>query len=202
VAYLNLSAFVATLATLTSVTGLAFLVTDGTTLFNLPPEFNALGQGRFLEIPLPVFIAIGISVILWFVLKYTTLGRRWYATGGNVEVSRLSGINVRRARLLAFTFAGLVSAIGGILLAARLGSASAVQGEDNLLFSVAAVFLGMTIVRSGAANLVGTMVGVAIIGVMSNGLNILGVNAYVQQVVTGLIIIAAVTLSSLRHRER
>ena len=202
IAYVNLSAFVATLATLTSVTGLAFIVTEGTTLFNLPPEFNNLGQGRFLEIPLPVFIAIGISVILWFVLRFTTLGRRWYATGGNVEVSRLSGVNVRRARLLAFTVAGFVSAIGGILLAARLGSASAVQGEDNLLFSVAAVFLGMTIVRSGAANLVGTMVGVAIIGVMSNGLNILGVNAYVQQVVTGLIIIAAVTLSSLKTRER
>ena len=202
VAYLNLSAFVATLATLTSVTGLAFLVTDGTTLFNLPPEFNFLGQGRFLEVPLPVFIAIGISVILWFVLRFTTLGRRWYAIGGNAEVSRLSGVNVRRARLLAFTVAGLVSAIGGILLAARLGSASAVQGEDNLLFSVAAVFLGMTIVRSGAANIVGTMVGVAIIGVMSNGLNILGVNAYVQQVVTGLIIIAAVTLSSFKTRER
>jgi ribose transport system permease protein len=202
IAYVNLSAFVATLATLTSVTGLAFLVTQGTTLFNLPPEFNNLGQGRFLEIPLPVFIAIAISVVLWFVLRFTTLGRRWYATGGNVEVSRLSGVNVRRARLLAFTAAGLVSAIGGILLAARLGSASAVQGSDNLLFSVAAVFLGMTVVRSGAANLGGTMIGVAIIGVMSNGLNVLGVNAYVQQVVTGLIIIAAVTLSSLRHRER
>lgn len=202
VAYLNLSAFVATLATLTSVTGLAFLVTDGTTLFNLPPEFNFLGQGRFLEIPLPVFIAIGISAILWFFLKFTTLGRRWYAIGGNAEVSRLSGINVKRARLLAFAVAGLVSAIAGVLLAARLGSASAVQGEDNLLFSVAAVFLGMTIVRSGAANIVGTMVGVGIIGVMSNGLNILGVNAYVQQVVTGLIIIAAVTLSSFKTRER
>jgi ribose transport system permease protein len=202
IAYLNLSAFVATLATLTSVTGLAFLVTAGTTLFNLPPEFTALGQGRFLEIPLPVFIAILISLVLWFVLRFTTMGRRWYATGGNAEVSRLSGVNVRRARLLAFSIAGLVAALGGILLAARLGSASAVQGEDNLLFSVAAVFLGMTVVRSGAANIGGTMVGVAIIGVMSNGLNILGVNAYVQQVVTGLIIIAAVTLSSLRHRER
>jgi ribose transport system permease protein len=202
VAYLNLSAFVATLATLTSVTGLAFLVTEGTTLFNMPPEFNNLGQGRLLQIPLPVFIAIAISVILWAVLRFTTLGRRWYATGGNVEVSRLSGINVRRVRLLAFTIAGLVSAFGGILLAARLGSASAVQGEDNLLFAVAAVFLGMTVARSGAANIPGTMVGVAIIGVMSNGLNILGVNSYVQQVVTGLIIIAAVTLSSLRTRMR
>lgn len=202
IAYVRLSAFVATLATMTSVVGLAYLVTAGTTLFNLPPEFNNLGQGKLFEIPLPVFFAVGISLILWLVLRFTTTGRRWYATGGNAEVSRLSGVNVKRARLIAFTVAGFVSAIGGILLAARLGSASAVQGSDNMMFSVAAVFLGMTVVRSGAANLGGTIVGVMIIGVMSNGLNILGVNSYVQQVVTGLIIIAAVTLSSLRHRER
>jgi ribose transport system permease protein len=202
VAYVGLSAFVATLATMTSVTGLAYLVTEGTTLFDLPAGFNSLGQGRVLNIPVPVYIAIVLSVVLWGLLRFTTTGRKWYAIGGNVEVSRLSGINVQRGRLLAFAAAGLISAIGGILLAARLGSASAVQGSDNLLFSVAAVFLGMTVIRSGRANLVGTMVGVAIIGVMSNGLNILGVNSYVQQVVTGLIIIAAVTLSSVRTRER
>jgi ribose transport system permease protein len=202
IAYVNLSAFVATLATMTSVVGLAYLVTKGTTLFSLPAEFNEFGQGRLFQIPLPVYIAIVISTILWVVLRFTTIGRSWHAVGGNVEVSRLSGVNVRRARMLAFSVAGLISAVGGILLAARLGSASAVQGGDNMMFSVAAVFLGMTVIKSGRANLVGTMVGVAIIGVMSNGLNILGVNAYVQQVVTGLIIIAAVTLSSLRTRGR
>ena len=202
IAYVNLSAFVATLATMTSVVGLAYLVTKGTTLFSLPEAFNELGQGRLFQIPMPVYIAIVLSAILWVVLRFTTIGRGWHAVGGNVEVSRLSGVNVRRARMLAFTFAGLISAVGGILLAARLGSASAVQGSDNMMFSVAAVFLGMTVIKSGRANLVGTMVGVAIIGVMSNGLNILGVNAYVQQVVTGLIIIAAVTLSSLRTRGR
>jgi ribose transport system permease protein len=202
VAYVGLTAFVATLATMTSVTGLAYLVTQGTTLFDLPAGFDSLGQGRVVNIPVPVYIAIALSVVLWALLRFTTTGRKWYAIGGNVEVSRLSGINVQRGRLLAFTAAGLISAVGGILLAARLGSASAVQGSDNLLFSVAAVFLGMTVIRSGRANLVGTMVGVAIIGVMSNGLNILGVNSYVQQVVTGLIIIAAVTLSSVRTRER
>lgn len=202
IAYLNLSAFVATLATMTSVTGLSYLVTAGTTLFNLPDDFNALGQGRWFNIPLPVYIAIVLSAVIWAVLRFTTIGRGWHAIGGNVEVSRLSGINVRRARLVAFAVAGVVSALAGILLAARLGSASAVQGSDNLMFSVAAVFLGMTVVRSGHANLVGTMVGVAIIGVMSNGLNILGVNSYVQQVVTGIIIIAAVALSGLKSRER
>ncbi len=202
IAYVNLSAFVATLASMTSVVGIAFLVTRGTTLFGMPAEFNELGQGRLFQIPLPVYIAVVISVILWAVLRFTTIGRSWHAVGGSVEVSRLSGVNVRRARMLAFTAAGLISAIGGVLLAARLGSGSAVQGSDNMMFSVAAVFLGMTVIRSGAANLVGTMVGVAIIGVMSNGLNILQVNAYWQQVVTGLIIIAAVTLSSLRNRGR
>jgi ribose transport system permease protein len=195
IAYIKLTAFVATLATMTSVIGVAYLVTAGTTLFNLPPAFNELGQGRIFDVPMPVYFAIALSAILWAVLRFTTLGRSWHAVGGNVEVSRLSGVNVRRARLLAFTVAGVVSALGGILLAARLGS-------DNMMFSVAAVFLGMTVIRSGAANLVGTMVGVAIIGVMSNGLNILGVNAYIQQVVTGIIIILAVTLSSLKTRER
>jgi len=202
IAYLKMSAFVATLATMTSVVGIAYLVTGGTTVFGMPAEFNQLGQGRFLNIPLPVYFAIGISILIWAGLKYTTVGRRWHAIGGNVEVARLSGVNVRWARLLAFTLAGVISAIGGILLAARLGSAAAEQGADNTLFSVAAVFLGMTVIRSGASNLLGTLVGVAIIGVMSNGLNILGVNAYVQQVVTGLIIIAAVTLSGLKTRER
>lgn len=202
IAYLNLSAFVATLATMTSVVGVAYLVTAGTTLFNFPDSFNALGQGKLFNVPMPVYFAVIIAVITWAVLRYTTLGRSWHAIGGNVEVSRLSGVNVRRARLIAFTVAGLVAGVGGILLSARLGSASAVQGSDNMMFSVAAVFLGMTVIRSGMANLTGTMVGVAIIGVMSNGLNILGVNSYVQQVVTGIIIILAVTLSSLKTRER
>lgn len=202
IAYLRLSAFIATLATMTSVIGLAYLVTGGTTVFGMPPEFNELGQGRFLNVPLPVYFAVLISVLIWALLRFTTLGRRLHAIGGNEEVARLSGVNVRWARLLAFTMAGFISAIGGILLAARLGSAAAEQGGDNTLFSVAAVFLGMTVLRSGAANLGGTMIGVAIIGVMSNGLNILGVNAYIQQVVTGIIIILAVVLSGLKTRER
>jgi ribose transport system permease protein len=202
IAYLRLSAFIATLATMTSVIGLAYIVTGGTTVFGMPPEFNELGQGKFLNVPLPVYFAVLISVLIWALLRFTTLGRRLHAIGGNEEVARLSGVNVRWARLLAFTMAGFISAIGGILLAARLGSAAAEQGGDNTLFSVAAVFLGMTVIRSGAANLGGTMIGVAIIGVMSNGLNILGVNAYIQQVVTGIIIILAVVLSGLKTRER
>ncbi|MFW3168754.1 ABC transporter permease [Geodermatophilus sp. CPCC 206100] len=200
VAYMNLSAFVATLATLTSVGGLAFIVTDGTTLFGMPESFETIGQGRPLGLPLPIFFAVAVCVVVWLVLKFTTLGRRWYAVGGSAEVARLSGVNVRMARFLAFTVAGFVSAIGGVILVSRLASASATSANNYMLLAVAAVFLGMTVLRSGAANVGGTLVGVGIIGVMSNGLNIVGVSAYYQQVFTGLIIIAAVTLSALKSR--
>jgi ribose transport system permease protein len=200
VAYMNLSAFVATLATLTSVGGLAFIVTDGTTLFGMPESFEVIGQGRPLGLPLPIFFAVAVCVVVWLALKFTTLGRRWYAVGGSAEVARLSGVNVRLARFLAFTVAGFVSAIGGIILVSRLASASATSANNYMLLAVAAVFLGMTVLRSGAANVGGTLVGVGIIGVMSNGLNIVGVSAYYQQVFTGLIIIAAVTLSALKSR--
>ncbi|MDF2048151.1 MULTISPECIES: ABC transporter permease [Microbacterium] len=201
VAYVKLSAFVATLATMTTVGGLAYIVTNGTTLYGMPEEFFWIGQGRVLGMPMPVVFALLIAALVWVVLRFTTFGRRLYAVGGNAEVARLSGVNVRRARLLAFTFAGLGSAVGGIVLVSRLGSASSASANNYMLLAIAAVFLGMTILKSGQANLGGTLVGVGIIGVLSNGLNILGVNTYVQQVLTGLIIIAAVTLSALKARD-
>ncbi|TFD59654.1 ABC transporter permease [Cryobacterium sp. Hh7] len=202
VAYMKLSAFVATLATMTTVGGLAFIATDGTTLYGMPEAFFILGQSRPLGIPMPIFFAIAVAVVIWLVLKFTTIGRRWYAVGGNAEVARLSGVNVQRSKFLAFTVAGFASAIGGIILVSRLASASAASANNYMLLAVAAVFLGMTILKSGQANLGGTLVGVAIIGVMNNGLNILGVNTYYQQVFTGLIIIAAVTLSAFKARDR
>ena len=201
VAFLRLSAFVATLATMTTVGGLAFIVTEGTTLYGMPESFFWIGQSRPLGIPMPIFFALVVAAVLWITLRYTTLGRRWYAVGGNTEVARLSGVNVRWTRFLAFVVAGLASAIGGIILVSRLGSASSASANNYMMLAVAAVFLGMTLLKSGQANAGGTLVGVGIIGVMSNGLNIIGVNTYIQQVLTGLIIIAAVTLSALKSRE-
>lgn len=201
VAVLKISAFVATLATMTTVGGLAFLVTEGTTLYGMPEDFYWIGQGRPLGIPTPIFFAIAVAILLWIVLRFTTTGRRWYAVGGNPEVARLSGVNVRWTRFLAFVVAGLASAAGGIILVSRLGSASSASANNYMMLAVAAVFLGMTILKSGQANIGGTLVGVGIIGVMSNGLNIIGVNTYIQQVLTGVIIIAAVTLSALKARD-
>jgi ribose transport system permease protein len=201
VAYLGLSAFVATLATMTTVGGLSFIVTNGVTLYGLPEAFFWLGQSRPFGIPMPIFFAVAVAVVVWIVLRFSTLGRRWYAVGGNAEVARLSGINVRLTRFLAFTVAGFASGIGGIILVSRLGSASSAGANSYMLLAIAAVFLGMTIIKSGQSNLGGTLVGVGIIGVMNNGLNIVGASTYVQQVLTGLIIIAAVTLSALKARD-
>lgn len=200
VAYLNLSAFVATLATMTTVGGLALIVTGGTTLYGWPEEFAFIGQSRVNGVPFPVIYAILIALIAWAVLRFTTIGRRWYAIGGNAEVARLSGVSVRSTRFLAFTVAGFLSGLGGIVLVSRLGSAGSSSANDLMMFAVAAVFLGMTLLRSGQANIGGTIVGVAIIGVVQNGLNIIGVNTYIQQVLIGLIIIAAVLLSGLKQK--
>lgn len=200
VAYLNLSAFVATLATMTTVGGLALIVTGGTTLYGWPEQFGFLGQARLNGVPFPVIYAIVIALLAWAVLRFTTIGRRWYAIGGNAEVARLSGVSVRSTRFLAFVVAGFLSGLGGIVLVSRLGSAGSSSANDLMMFAVAAVFLGMTLLRSGQANIGGTIVGVAIIGVVQNGLNIIGVNTYIQQVLIGVIIIAAVLLSGLKQK--
>lgn len=200
VTYLRLSPFIATLASMTSIGGLAFIVTNGTTLYGLPEDFFWIGQSRPFTIPMPIFIAVAVAIIIWVVLRFTVLGRRWYALGGNHEVARLAGINVPVARVLAFAVAGLGAALGGIILVSRLGNATPTGANHYMLYAIAAVFLGMTLLRSGQANLPGTIVGVLIIGVMSNGLNIVGVNSYVQQLLTGVIIIAAVALSAFRNR--
>jgi ribose transport system permease protein len=200
VASLRLSPFIATLASMTSIGGLAFIVTGGTTLYGLPEEFSWIGQSRPLSIPMPIYFALAVALVVWVVLRFTVVGRRWYAVGGNHEVARLAGINVSAARVLAFGVAGLGAAIGGIILVSRLGNATPTGANHYMLYAIAAVFLGMTLLRSGWANLPGTLVGVLIIGVMSNGLNIVGVNSYVQQLLTGVIIIVAVALSAFRTR--
>jgi ribose transport system permease protein len=198
VAYLNLSAFVATLAMMTTVGGLALIVTGGTTLYGMPEEFGFIGQARINGVPMPVIYALVIAVVVWAVLRFTTIGRRWYAIGGNAEVARLSGVSVRSTRFLAFTVAGFLSALGGIVLVSRLSSAGSASANDLMMFAVAAVFLGMTVLKSGQANIGGTLVGVAIIGVVNNGLNIIGVNTYIQQVLIGVIIVGAVLLSGVK----
>lgn len=197
VAYAGLSAFVTTLATMTAFRGLALWYTDGATLFGLPDGFLVLGQGRLGPIPVPVVIMAGAMAAAWLVLTQTTTGRRWYAVGGNPEAAFLAGVNVRRLRFAAFVLSGFGAALAGIVLTSRLASAHPLAGEPFMLNAIAAVFLGMTMFKDGLPNVPGSLVGVLILGVLSNGLNILQVNTYIQDVLTGAIIVAAVLVSRL-----
>lgn len=202
VAYLGLSAFIATLATMTSFAGLALFLSDGTTVFGLPDSFVWLGQGRLGPIPVPVIIAVVLALVIWFVLAKTVIGRSWYAVGGNAEAARLSGVKTRFVRFSAFLVSGLGSALAGIVLTARLASGHPSAADPFMLSSIAAVFLGITLSRAGQPTVGGTAVGLGIVGVLSNGLNIMQVNSYVQQILTGLIIVLAVSLSRLSRKRR
>jgi ribose transport system permease protein len=200
VSYLGLSAFIATLATMTAFTGLALLLSDGSTIFGLPEGFVALGQGRLGPVPVPVVVAGVLLLAVWFVTSRTVLGRQWYAVGGNAEAAELSGVNTRAVRFGAFCVSGFGAALAGVVLTARLASGHPTAADPFMLSSIAAVFLGMTLSRAGQPTAGGTVVGLGIVGVLSNGLNILQVNSYVQQVLTGVIIILAVSLSRLSRR--
>lgn len=201
VAYAGLSAFVATLATMTAYRGLSLWYTGGSTLFSgLNEAFRPIGQGATGPLPNAVLIMIGILVLAWFLLEQTTLGRRLYAIGGNAEAAFLAGIHVRLLRMMAFVCSGIGAAVAGIVLTSRLFSAHPTAGEPLMLNAIAAVFLGMTMFREGEAHVPGALFGVLILGVLSNGLNILQVNSYLQIVLTGVIIILAVLVSGLARR--
>ena len=201
IAYGGLSAFVGTLATMTAYSGAALLISKGTTIFGLPENFRFIGQGSVGFLPVSVIIMVLCLAGIYLLLEQTTFGRRLYAIGGNEEASFLSGIRTRQIRFIAFGISGFFASLGGVVLTSRLYSAHPQAGSPFMLNAAAAVFLGMTAFREGEANLWGTLVGVLIMGVMGNGLNILGINTYAQSILTGIIIIFAVLMSSLAKRK-
>lgn len=139
--------------------------------------------------------------LAWLVLEQMVFGRRLYAMGEDPEATFLSGINARLLRFIGFGISGITASIGGIVLTDRLASAHPQAGNPFMLNAAAAVFLGMTVYREGEAHVGGTFLGVLVMGVLGNGLNILGVNSYVQSILTGIIIVLAVLLSSLAKRK-
>jgi ribose transport system permease protein len=203
VAYGGLSAFVATLATMTAFGGLALFYTNGATIFSgIPEGFRFFGQTSLGPIPVSVLIMILVVGIVWVLLEQTTFGRRLYSIGGNPEASYLAGISVRKMRLISFVISGFGAALAGIVLTSRLFSAHPQAGNPFMLNAAAAVFLGATAFREGEPHVFGTLLGVFIMGILGNGMNILGVNSYIQAILTGVIIILAVLLSGLSRRRR
>lgn len=193
VALFAVPSFIATLAIGTVLGGITFWASGGATMFSgAAPDFRALGRGTAAGLPVLTWWMIGLAVVATLLLDRTELGRRLYAIGGNRRAALLAGVPVRRDTVVAFGLCTALAGVAGVLLAARLGSAHPTGGAGFLLQAYAAVFLGMTAFRDGDANVPGTVLGAAIIAVVANGLTISGVPAHMQDVLTGLIIIAAV----------
>jgi ribose transport system permease protein len=197
VAVFRIAPFIATLGGLTIFRGVALVYTDGRPITGLPDAFDDLGNGVAAGIPVPVWVMLAFLGLTWFLLRLTSLGRAVYAVGGNEEAARLSGLPVVRTKLLVYGYAGLASALGGLVLTGRLNSAQPTAGTGFELDAIAAVVVGGTSLSGGRGTVLGTFLGAAIIGVLNNGMNLLDVSAFYQQIVKGGVILAALLIDRL-----
>ncbi|MFB2553139.1 ABC transporter permease [Ensifer soli] len=197
VTLVGVPSLIATLATGSILYGINFLTTGGRAIYGgLPDSYLFLGQGQFLGIPMLAYAMVVFVLIAWFVMERTIFGRYIYAVGGNLRAAELSGVNGRFYRAAALIVCSLFAAVAGALLAARLGSGQPNAGERYLLDGLATVFIGMTMFRPGTATVVGTFFGALFIGVINNGLNLIGMDTYIQSIVKGIIILVAVAIVS------
>ena len=194
-------AFIATLAMMSIARGLANMITNGSQIIGFPTWFNLgaiIRHFGFLTITVAVMIVVFVIAIL--ILRYRKEGRALYAIGGNPEVARLAGINVRLTTIMVYMICALLSGLAGILLAARLDSVQPSSGVAYELDAIAAVVIGGTSLSGGTGGVVGTIIGVLIIGVLRNGLNLLSVSPFLQAVIIGLVIVLAVAAETFKHR--
>ncbi len=194
--------FVATLAMMAVARGLTLVYTEGRPIAGIGDDFIFWGTGQVLGIPVSVILLVALAVIAFVVLRYTRFGLHIYATGGNEDITRLAGVSPDRIKLAVYVISGFTAALGGILLTARLWSAQPNAAVGWELDAIAAPVLGGTSLFGGVGGIGGTLVGAFIIGVMSNGLNLLRVPSYYQQVIKGIVFILAVMLDLFTKRRR
>lgn len=188
--------FIATLATMTIFRGATLVFTDGKPVTGLSDSvaFQMMGKGYFFFIPVPVIIMLVVFGVLYFILHNTVIGRRVYAVGGNEEAATLSGVKSDRIKILVYSLTGMLAVLAGIILTSRLNSAQPTAGTMYELDAIAAVVIGGTSLMGGRGRISGTLIGALIIGVISNGLNLLNVSSFYQQIVKGAVILFAVML--------
>lgn len=196
----RLPPFIATLGLMSVARGAALVYTEGRPISGFGAGFRSLATGRVLEIPVPVILTAALYLAAHFVLTRTRFGRYVYAIGGNEEATRLSGVAVRFHKTMVYALAGAMSALAAVLLTARLNSAQPIAGIMYELDAIAATVIGGTSLLGGEGTLGGTLIGALIMGVLRNGLNLLGVSSFLQQIVIGVVIIGAVLIDSALKR--
>lgn len=190
----KIQAFIVTLASMTIFRGVTYVYTKGTPISGLGSNFTVIGNGKLAGIPLPVILIAVVVLAAWYVLTQTRYGRYVYAVGGNEDSARLSGINTDKIKTLVYVIVGVTSALSGIVVTSRIGSASPNAGSGFELDAIAAVVLGGTSLAGGEGSVIGTIIGAMIIGVLNNGLNLMNVSPFYQLIVKGFVIVLAVIL--------
>ncbi len=193
--------FVATLAMLTIARGFTMLYTEGHPISNLGEGFARIGAGSLLTIPIPVWIAAIVVLLAVFITKKTKLGRYIYAIGGNETAAKLSGIRINRVKLMVYSLGAALAALGGVIVTSRLDSAQPNAGVSYELDAIAAVVIGGTSLNGGKGSVWGTVIGAVIIGVLNNGLVLLNVSPFWQQVVKGGVILLAVIIDKIGDKK-
>ncbi|HBF36511.1 MAG TPA: ribose ABC transporter permease [Firmicutes bacterium] len=199
---MKLPPFIATLGTMMIARGLALYITNAAPITVSSPFFDLLG-GTIpgTNFPVPIIIMILVALVFAFVLNKTRLGRYAYAIGSNEEAARLSGLKIKRTKYMLYAISGLLAALAGIVLASRLSTAQATAGNAYELDAIASAVIGGTSLNGGVGTIMGTMIGAFIIGVLRNGLNMLGVSSFIQSIVIGGVLIVAVYIDQLRNKK-
>jgi ribose/xylose/arabinose/galactoside ABC-type transport system permease subunit len=190
----KLAPFIVTLGMMTIARGGALVVSGGRPISNLSPEFKLIGGGALFGIPIPVIILAVVFIASYLILKKTTYGRYIYAIGGNQDAARASGINVNRIKLSVYVISGALAGLAGLIQASRITTGQPNVGVGYELDAIAAVVIGGTSLMGGVGTVTGTVIGALIIGVINNGLDLLNVSSYYQQIIKGLIIIGALLI--------
>ena len=198
----KLAPFIVTLATMTIFRGLTLVYTDGRPIAGPKDNFafQFLGKGQFFGVPFQVILFVLAFLILWTILNKTALGRKIYAVGGNEKASFISGINIDKVKISVYVISSFMAVLSGLVLTSRLNSAQPTAGVAYEMDAIAAVVLGGTSMAGGSGSLTGTLIGILILGVLNNGLNLLGVSSFYQQIVKGIVILIAVLIDRKRNK--
>jgi len=193
--------FIITLGSMSMFQGVALIIAEGK-IINLSGQFQTIGRGKLWFIPMPIIVFLAVFAVVLILLRFSILGRRFYAIGGNEEAAYLSGVNVVGNKLLVYILNGFVVSVAGLVLLSRLGSANPTMGSGYELNSIASAVIGGISLDGGKGTLVGCFLGVLLLGLISNALNILGVSPFYQNIVLGAIIIFAVVISNIAENKR
>ncbi len=196
---LGIHPLIVTLATMTIFRGMGYIICGGLPIFGFPESYKFLGQGYLSIVPIPVIILIFAVILGSFILGRTYFGRYFYAMGGNEEAARLSGLDINRLKVLVYTISGFFAGIAGVILLSRVNSAQPNAGMGYEFDVMTAAVLGGVSIKGGEGKITGVFIGVLIIGVLSNGLILMNVGDYYQNVIKGLVLIMAVAFDSMQH---